>query len=91
MARTPHGSWPGNAQFGLPDPKLTKVAQDGSTHYPSSQDTGWVTEIALDVEWAHAAAPGANILLVEANDASNANLYAALRPAKILPGPPRSL
>lgn len=26
--------------------------------------TGWAEEISLDVEWAHAIAPGANITLV---------------------------
>ena len=35
---------------------------------------GWSEEIALDVEWAHAMAPGANIVLVEANSSSVTNL-----------------
>src|SRR5262249_54217127 len=39
--------------FGLPDPVFTKVNQTGGTSYPSG-NTGWGTEIALDVEWAHA-------------------------------------
>jgi hypothetical protein len=61
-------------QFGLPDPpSFKKVAQDGSSNYPSP-DAGWSAEIALDVEWAHAIAPKANILLVEANDNSYDNL-----------------
>ncbi len=51
--------------FGLADPKLTVVNQNGGSSLPSA-DTGWAGEIALDVEWAHAIAPGANILLVEA-------------------------
>jgi subtilase family serine protease len=61
--------------FGLPDPPSFRVvAQDGSTHYPQTDPAGrgslnWETETALDVEWAHAVAPGANILLVEANSA----------------------
>ena len=60
--------------FGLPDPpSFIKVAQDGSNNYPA-QNTGWDGEIALDVEWAHALAPMANILLVEANDNSYTNL-----------------
>jgi len=39
--------------------------------------TGWALEISLDVQWAHAIAPGANILLVEATSATTANLMAA--------------
>ena len=44
---------------------------------PPASDSGWALEISLDVEWAHAIAPGANILLVEANDNSFTNLMAA--------------
>ena len=39
---------------------------------------GWATEIALDVEWAHAIAPGAKILLVEAASDSGTNLLKAV-------------
>ena len=53
-------------QFGLPDPVLTKVNQTRRRRLPAA-NAGWITEIALDVEWAHAIAPQANILLVEAN------------------------
>jgi hypothetical protein len=60
--------------MGLPDPpSFRKVAQDGSSNYPA-QDAGWDGEIALDVEWTHALAPQANILLIEANDNSYTNL-----------------
>lgn len=53
-------------QFGLPDPpNFTIVGQDGGPVSSVLIDTGWGLEIALDVEWAHAMAPGANILLVE--------------------------
>ncbi|MEB0284851.1 hypothetical protein QN347_20530, partial [Sphingomonas sp. 10B4] len=33
-------------------------------------NSGWATEIALDVQWAHATAPLARIVLIEAPDAS---------------------
>lgn len=66
-----------NLQFGLPDSTFTKVNQNGGTTLPTA-DTGWAQEIALDVEWAHAIAPKANILLVEAVDASINNLMAAV-------------
>jgi subtilase family serine protease len=64
-------------RFGLPDPAFTKVNQSGGTAYPAA-NAGWATEIALDVEWAHAVAPKANILLVEAASNSMANLMAAV-------------
>jgi hypothetical protein len=74
-----------DAQFGLPDPAFTKVNQDGGTTLPSA-DPNWSIEISLDVEWAHAIAPRANILLVEANDNSFTNLFAAVRYAAAQPG-----
>jgi subtilase family serine protease len=43
-----------------------KVNQTGGTTYPP-HDPAWALEAALDVQWAHAIAPGAKILLVEAN------------------------
>jgi subtilase family serine protease len=49
-------------------------------------DSGWATEIALDVEWAHAMAPAANILLVEANSANDSDLYTAVQYAASQPG-----
>jgi Ca2+-binding RTX toxin-like protein len=83
-------------QFGLPDPpSFKKVDQNGGTNYPGT-DPGdpstspprlpgtWETEIALDVEWAHAVAPGASILLVEAN--SGSDLYTAVTCAAVVPG-----
>lgn len=41
-------------------------------------DTGWGLEEALDIEWAHAIAPSAKILLVEATTDSGPNLMAAV-------------
>jgi hypothetical protein len=68
-----------DATYGLPDPpSFSKVNQTGGTTYPAP-NAGWATEIALDVEYAHAMAPGANILLVEATNAVTNNLYAAVQ------------
>jgi subtilase family serine protease len=39
---------------------------------------GWALEISLDVQWAHAIAPGANILLVEAKSSSFSDLLGAV-------------
>jgi subtilase family serine protease len=41
-------------------------------------DSGWATETSLDVEWAHAIAPDAKILLVEATTPSGSNLLKAV-------------
>ena len=53
------------------------VNQTGGSKLPST-DSGWAGEISLDVEWAHAIAPGANILLVEASSADTTDLMAAV-------------
>ncbi len=55
---------------------FTKVNQTGGTKYPRT-NSGWALEISLDIEWAHAIAPGARILLVEASSNSFTNLMAA--------------
>lgn len=47
-------------------------------------DSGWATEIALDVQWAHAIAPQARIVLIEAPDASLNSLLAAIRLANAM-------
>jgi len=70
-----------SSQYGLPACTTTngcfaKVNQTGGTSYPR-KDAGWALEISLDVQWAHAIAPGAKILLVEASSNSFANLLAA--------------
>src|SRR5439155_8693424 len=46
------------------------------TTYPSPS-AGWAGEIALDVQWAHAIAPMANIILVEATSNGGNNLAIA--------------
>ncbi len=41
-------------------------------------NSGWALETTLDVEWAHAIAPSAKILLIEATTPSGANLLKAI-------------
>ena len=41
-------------------------------------NSGWALETSLDVEWAHAIAPQAKILLIEAKTESGANLLGAI-------------
>ena len=73
-------------QFNLPDPPVfIKSNQTGSTTTFPTNNTGWGTEIALDVEWAHAMAPGACIVLVESLD-NGASLYTAVTFAKSITG-----
>ncbi len=72
-------------KFGLNDPTLTVVNQKGGSTLPAT-DPGWALEISLDVEWAHAIAPGANILLVEANSATISDLFGAVSYASSQPG-----
>ncbi len=70
--------------FGIAPPASLKVVnQSGGTTLPGTDpNQGWEGETALDVEWAHAIAPGANILLVEANSASDSDLFAAVNYAR---------
>ena len=66
-------------QFGLgAAPSFQVVSQTGSSTNLPTTDSGWSGEIALDVEWAHAIAPGANILLVEAKSATLNDLMTAV-------------
>jgi len=54
--------------FGLPAPSLKIIAPVGAIppfDPTNSTMVGWAEETSLDVEWSHAIAPGANILLVE--------------------------
>jgi subtilase family serine protease len=49
-------------------------------------NSGWALEESLDVQWAHAIAPQAKILLVEARSASGNDLLSAINYARNLPG-----
>ena len=76
-------------QFGIADPpSFLKLNQTGGTTLPSaSGSTGWSVEESLDVEWAHAIAPQANIILFEANSADNSDLITtAVNTARNWPG-----
>lgn len=66
--------------FGLPDPQLTVVAPQGANWDPTDpEQQGWAGETDLDVEWAHAVAPGARIVLVQAWSSDDADILAATR------------
>jgi hypothetical protein len=64
-------------QFGLSPP----TAESFEIHKMATSlrtDNGWAQETALDVEWAHAIAPQAKILLVEARSPMLTDLLAAV-------------
>lgn len=68
-----------SARFGLPacttaNGCFSVVYAGGSQ---PAYNAGWATESSLDIEMAHAMAPDAKIILVEADTNSNADLYAA--------------
>jgi subtilase family serine protease len=72
-----------STKFGLPacttaNLCFKKVNQSGGTKAPRL-NSGWALEISLDVQWAHAVAPGAKILLVEASSPTFSNLLTAER------------
>ena len=70
-----------DAQFGLAAATLTVEGQTGVGSRLPATDSGWAEEEALDVEWAHALAPGAKIVLVEANSENTSDLLAAVQTA----------
>jgi Bacterial Ig-like domain (group 3) len=80
------------SQYGPASSFLTVLNQYGqATYLPSTDPNGpgtdnWEVEEALDVEWAHAIAPGAQIILVEANSQSLSDLMASVATAAAQPG-----
>ena len=89
-----------NVYFGLPDPpSFQKLNQSGqASPLPGTDPSGpgsehsWEAEESLDVEWAHATAPGASIVLIETNyslqdvSAQVDDLLAGVDTARSLPG-----
>ncbi len=75
-----------DAKYGLPNINLDVINQAGSL-----TDSGWAGEESLDVEWAHAIAPGAAIDVVEAapgnsSSQSFSDLLTAVETASALKG-----
>jgi len=63
-----------STQFGLPAASFQTVYASGTK---PAYDPGWEMEESLDIEWAHAMAPGAKIVLVEAASSSFSDLMTA--------------
>ncbi len=75
-----------DSTFGIAaPPSFTKVNENGGSSMPSAV-ASWGLEESLDVEWAHAIAPGAKIVLVEASSPNVTDLLAAVNYARNVPG-----
>ena len=70
-----------STQFWLPQANFHVVYANGG---PPKFNAGWAVEESLDIEWAHAMAPGATIYLVEAKSASFRALFSAVSKASQL-------
>jgi subtilase family serine protease len=73
-----------NGLGGAPNAALgtfTQIAPDGLTPFDPTDGNmiGWAEEISLDVLWAHAIAPGANITLVLAKSNDDADILSATK------------
>jgi len=64
-----------NTLYGLPAATINHVYPDGVPGF----DSGWAGEMALDVEWAHAIAPGAKIVLVHAITNEDSDILSAIK------------
>ena len=79
-------------QYGAATSFLTILNQYGqSTSLPTTDPNGagtdnWEVETALDVEWAHSIAPGAQIVVVEADSQALSDLMAGVTTAASQPG-----
>lgn len=63
-----------DATWSLPDPQLNIITPYGV----DGEDSSWISETSLDVEWAHVMAPEATINLVVARDSNDYSIYKAL-------------
>jgi subtilase family serine protease len=72
--------------MGLPPANLTVLGTPTESNFSTDANAGWATETTLDVEWVHAIAPGAKIVLVVAPTNSFSDLFSAEIAAASLPG-----
>jgi subtilase family serine protease len=79
------------AHYGLPacttaNGCFKKVNQNGAASPLPTVDYGWALEISLDLDMVSAACPSCHILLVEANSATDTDLYKAVDTAAATAG-----
>ena len=63
---------------------VSSTPAGGMTATVPAYDAGWATEIALDVQWAHASAPLARIVVIETADSSIDSLLGGIRLANAM-------
>ncbi|MGA7866788.1 MAG: S53 family peptidase [Stellaceae bacterium] len=73
-----------SAQFGLPAPTNANFQVVFANNRQPPVNADWNVEEALDIEWAHAMAPGAKIYLVEAASSNFTDLLKAVSVANSL-------
>jgi subtilase family serine protease len=67
--------------FGLPDTQLKTIAPFGVPpfDFKDPEQTGFASETALDTQWAHAMAPDATIVIIQAKDAAISEIFKAVQ------------
>jgi subtilase family serine protease len=74
------------AAMGLPPVNLTVIGTPTESNFSTDAHASWATETTLDVEWVHAVAPGAKIILVVAPTNSFSDLFTGIITAASQPG-----
>jgi kumamolisin len=82
-----------SAEFGLPQETSSDVTDSDNEHLQiiyhggarPSYDPGWSQESAMDMQWAHAMAPNAKIVVIETSSGNLANLMSAADLAATIP------
>jgi subtilase family serine protease len=72
--------------MGLPPPNLMVIGTPTESNYSTDANAGWATETTLDVEWVHAIAPRAKIILVVTPTNEFSDLFAGDITASEQPG-----
>lgn len=75
-----------SAAMGLPPVNLTIIGTPTESNFSTDANAGWAGETTLDVEWVHAIAPGAKIILVVAPTNSFGDLFGGILTAAQQPG-----
>jgi subtilase family serine protease len=75
-----------SAAMGLPPANLTVIGTPTESNFSTDANASWASETTLDVEWVHAIAPGAKIVLVVAPTNSFDDLFAGVVMASSVPG-----
>jgi hypothetical protein len=76
-----------DSQFGIPDPpSFVMLNENGGTTLPPASSANDEVETALDVEYAHAMAPSASIVLIDCNSLNDSDLSTGINTARNLSG-----